>query len=39
LTKKIKNGVEIKKARLVARGYEENGNNIQKESPTCYKES
>ena len=39
LTKKIKNGEEVKKARLVARGYEENGNNIRKESPTCYKES
>ena len=38
-TKKLKEGVEQKKARLVARGYEENDANIQKDSPTCHKES
>lgn len=38
-TKKIKNGQEERKARLVARGYEETDENIQKESPTCLKEN
>lgn len=39
ITEKIKNGETITKARLVARGFEEDSSNLQKDSPTCAKES
>ena len=39
ITEKIKNGKSIVKARLVARGFEEDSSNLDKHSPTCSKES
>ena len=36
---KIVDGVRQVKSRMVARGFEENSDNIQKDSPTCAKES
>ena len=39
ITEKIKDGNPIVKARLVARGFEENTENLAKYSPTCNKES
>jgi transposase InsO family protein len=38
-TRKIKGGVVVYKARLVARGFEENSKLLQTDSPTCSKES
>ena len=38
-TRKIKGGEVCHKARLVARGFEEHNKDIQKDSPTCAKES
>ena len=38
-TRKIKGGKVCYKARLVARGFEENHQHLQKDSPTCSKES
>ena len=38
LSEKFKDGEKIMKARLVARGYEENTINLRKDSPTCSKE-
>lgn len=38
LTKKIKGGNVIHKARLVARGYEENTSLLKTDSPTCSKD-
>ena len=38
-TKKIKEGKKIVKARLVARGFEENTESLRKDSPTCSKYS
>ena len=37
-TRKIKGGKVVMKARLVARGFEENNQHFQKDSPTCSKE-
>ena len=37
LTKKEKNGQTLHKARLVVRGFEEDTDNLQKDSPTCSK--
>ena len=37
ITTKISEGKEITKARLVARGYEEDSSNIRSDSPTCQK--
>ena len=39
ITEKMKNNEIITKARLVARGFEEDTVRIQKDSPTCSKES
>ena len=40
ITKKMKDGNSVVKARLVARGYEEESLNwVKKDSPTCCKES
>ena len=39
MTEKLKEGKTITKARLVARGFEENTENLKKNSPTCDKES
>ena len=39
VTEKIKNGEPFVKARLVARGFEEDTDNLRKDSPTCSKES
>ena len=39
ITEKMKNGTRTVKARLVARGFEENSSNLQVDSPTCAKES
>ena len=39
VTRKIKNGKSIIKARLVARGFEENTTDLRKDSPTCSKEA
>lgn len=39
VTEKILNGKKKRKARLVARGFEETENDILKDSPTCLKES
>ena len=38
ITEKIKNGNTVTTARLVARGFEENSEEIRKDSPTCSKE-
>ena len=38
-TRKIKGGNVVHKARLVARGFEENSKLLQKDSPTCSKET
>ena len=38
-TEKIKDNEIVLKARLVARGFEENTNELRKDSPTCQKES
>lgn len=39
VTEKVKNGELTTKARLVARGFEEDTDIIRKDSPTCFKES
>ena len=39
LTEKVKDGQIITKARLVARGFEENTANLKKDSPTCSREA
>ena len=39
VTQKIKEGKPITKARLVARGFEEDSSELQKDAPTCLKES
>ena len=39
VTEKMKNGNPITKARLVARGFEEDSNLLRKDSPTCSRES
>jgi len=39
VTEKIKDGATVVKARLVARGYEENTENLRTDSPTCSKEA
>ena len=39
VTEKIKEGKTVTKARLVARGFEEETSQLQKDSPTCLKES
>ena len=39
ITQKFKNNKMTYKARLVARGFEENLNNIRKYSPTCCKDN
>ena len=39
LTEKINNGKKVIKARLLARGFEEDSSNILKDLPTCTKES
>ena len=39
ITEKRKNGESVIKARLVARGFEEDSSDLQKHSPTCLKES
>ena len=38
-TEKLKEGALICKARLVARGFEEDSTNLRKDSPTCCKDS
>ena len=39
ITEKMKEGKPVTKARLVARGFEEETYHLQKDSPTCLKES
>ena len=39
ITEKLKDGKKIAKARLVARGFEENTDDLRKDSPTCCRES
>ena len=39
ITEKMKEGKVVTKARLVARGFEENTTNLQKDSPTCSREA
>ena len=39
VTEKVKQGKRITKARLVARGFEEDTSNLRKESPTCSREA
>ena len=39
VTEKIKDGKTVVKARLVARGFEENTDSLRKDSPTCSKEA
>ena len=39
VTEKFKNGKQVVKARLVARGFEEDSTNLVKYSPTCSRES
>ena len=39
ITEKLKEGQVVAKARLVARGFEENTVNLQKDSPTCSREA
>ena len=39
VTEKVKEGKTITKARLVARGFEENTSSLRKDSPTCSRES
>ena len=39
VTEKVKQGETIVKARLVARGFEENSDYLRKDSPTCSKEA
>ena len=38
-TEKLKDGNTVLKARLVARGFEENNHQVQKDSPTCQRDS
>ena len=38
-TEKMKTGVLVTKARLVARGFEEDKSQLRTDSPTCYKDS
>ena len=38
-TEKLKGGKMVQKARLVARGFEEDASQLRKDSPTCSKES
>ena len=39
ITEKVKYGQIVTKARLVARGFEENTENLRKDSPTCSREA
>ena len=39
ITKKVKDGIAQIKARLVARGFEEDTDGLRKDSPTCSKET
>ena len=39
VTEKLKNGEPAVKARLVARGFEEDSSSLRKDSPTCSRES
>lgn len=39
ITSKVKNDVEVVKARLVARGFEERSNTARTDSPTCSRQS
>ena len=39
VTEKVKDGIPGVKARLVARGFEENTSDLRKDSPTCSKEA
>ena len=39
ITEKVKEGRPITKARLVARGFEENTSSLRKDSPTCSREA
>lgn len=39
VTEKVKDGQTVVKARLVARGFEEETGNLRKDSPTCSKEA
>ena len=39
ITNKIKEGIPVVKARLVARGFEEDTYSLRKDSPTCSKEA
>ena len=39
VSEKIKDGAPTVKARLVARGFEEDTSTLRKDSPTCSKES
>ena len=39
VTEKVVNGGAVTKARLVARGFEENTESLRKDSPTCSKET
>ena len=39
ITEKVKDGITYIKARLVARGFEENTSDLKKDSPTCSREA
>ena len=39
ITEKMKSGKKVVKARLVARGFEEDTNGLRKDSPTCSREA